>query len=312
MAFIWADRVKETTTTTGTGNFALAGAVTGYQAFGDVMSNGDTTKVTVWNGSGEWETVEVTYDSSGNSLSRDRVIDSSAGGSAVNFSSGTKDVFMAMTSEEAESLIGLQVFTSNGTYTPTTGTKDVLVICTAGGGGGGYAVGGTDAAAGAGGGAGGTSIERLTSGFSSVSVTVGTGGSGGVGSSATGATGGNSSSFGSALSATGGSAGANSGNQSATTIVQGGSGGIGSDGDVNLRGGGGGPGINIAGSDAVSGVGGASYWGGGGPGIVNGSALSADTDNNYGAGGAGGSTTTASDRNGGDGADGIVVVYEYG
>lgn len=86
------DRVKETTTTAGTGTITLAGAVTGFQSFA-VIGNGNTTFYTIAGGD-EWEVGIGTYTSSGTTLSRDTVLSSSNSGSKVNFSAGTKDVFV--------------------------------------------------------------------------------------------------------------------------------------------------------------------------------------------------------------------------
>ena len=49
MALLLKDRVKETTTTTGTGDITLAGAVAGFQAFSDVLSDADTTYYAISN-----------------------------------------------------------------------------------------------------------------------------------------------------------------------------------------------------------------------------------------------------------------------
>jgi hypothetical protein len=97
MAIVVKDRVKETTTTTGTGTITLAGAVSGFQSF-SAIGNGNSTFYTIAGG-GEWEVGIGTYTSSGTTLSRDTVLSSSNSGSLVNFSAGTKDVFVTYPSE---------------------------------------------------------------------------------------------------------------------------------------------------------------------------------------------------------------------
>jgi len=93
MPLVVRDRVNETSTTTGTGTFTLAGAVTGFQTF-SAIGNGNTTYYTiVLQGGTEWEVGLGTYTSSGTTLSRDVVLSSSNSGSLVNFSAGTKNVF---------------------------------------------------------------------------------------------------------------------------------------------------------------------------------------------------------------------------
>jgi hypothetical protein len=93
MPFVLADRVRETTTTTGTVSVTLAGAVTGFQTFA-AIGNANTTYYTIaGQGTSEWEVGIGTYTASGTTLSRDTVLASSASGAKVNFSSGTKDVF---------------------------------------------------------------------------------------------------------------------------------------------------------------------------------------------------------------------------
>lgn len=94
MPLVVKDRVRETTTTTGTGTVTLAGAVTGFQSFA-AIGNGNTTFYTIaGQGTSEWEVGVGTYTSSGTTLSRDSVLASSNSGSKVNFSAGTKDVFV--------------------------------------------------------------------------------------------------------------------------------------------------------------------------------------------------------------------------
>jgi len=91
MALVVKDRVKETSTTTGTGTFTLAGAVSGFQSFA-AIGNANTTYYTIVGGT-EWEVGLGTYTSSGTTLSRDTILASSNSNNAVNFSAGTKDVF---------------------------------------------------------------------------------------------------------------------------------------------------------------------------------------------------------------------------
>jgi hypothetical protein len=97
MTIIVKDRVKETTTTTGTGTITLGGAVSGFQSF-SVIGDGNETFYTIAGG-GEFEVGIGTYTASGTTLSRDTVLESSNSGSLVNFSAGTKDVFVTYPAE---------------------------------------------------------------------------------------------------------------------------------------------------------------------------------------------------------------------
>lgn len=101
MAFVLADRVKDSTTTTGTGTVTLAGSPpAGFQAF-SAVGNGNNTYYTISGGS-EWEVGIGTYSSTGPTLSRDTVLSSSAGGTTkVNFSAGSKDVFVTYPAERS-------------------------------------------------------------------------------------------------------------------------------------------------------------------------------------------------------------------
>lgn len=92
MALVIADRVRETSTTTGTGTLTLGGAVAGYQTFSSGIGNGNTCYYAITLDS-DWEVGIGTYTASGTTLSRDTVLASSNAGSAVNFGAGTKDVF---------------------------------------------------------------------------------------------------------------------------------------------------------------------------------------------------------------------------
>ena len=106
MAFVLADRVKETTTTAGTGTVTLLGASTGYQSFA-AIGDANTTYYTIAGQTGsEWEVGIGTYASSGTTLARTAVISSSNSGSLVNFSAGTKDVFVTYPAEFTSNAIG--------------------------------------------------------------------------------------------------------------------------------------------------------------------------------------------------------------
>ena len=99
MAFVSKDRVKETSATTGTGDFTLAGAQTGFKAFSAVCSSGDTFFYTIVNNvSGEFEIGEGTF-TAGGALQRDTVLSSSNSNSAVTFGAGSKDVFLTAASD---------------------------------------------------------------------------------------------------------------------------------------------------------------------------------------------------------------------
>ena len=98
MALVVKDRVQETSTTTGTGTFTLAGAVTGFQSF-SAIGNGNTTYYAIVGGT-QWEVGLGTYTSSGTTLSRDTVLASSTG-SKVSFSAGTKNVFVTYPATES-------------------------------------------------------------------------------------------------------------------------------------------------------------------------------------------------------------------
>jgi hypothetical protein len=101
MALVVKDRVKETTTTTGTGTITLAGAANGFQAF-SVLGDGSTTYYAIYDTvTNDWEVGVGTYTSSGTTLSRDTILESSNAGSAVSFSSGTKDVFVTYPAERS-------------------------------------------------------------------------------------------------------------------------------------------------------------------------------------------------------------------
>ena len=97
MALVINDRVKETSTTTGTGAIALGGAVTGFETFAAGIGNSNTTYYAIFNtGTTEWEVGLGTLDGTSANLTRTTPISSSNSDSAVDFGAGTKDVFCTM------------------------------------------------------------------------------------------------------------------------------------------------------------------------------------------------------------------------
>lgn len=123
MALIVKDRVQETTATVGTIALVLTGAVSGFQPL-SVIGNGNTTYYCVVGGT-EWEVGIGTYTLVGTVLSRDTILSSSNGGTAVNFSAGVKNVFVTYPAGKAVTLDDVQTLT-NKTLTSPTLTAPVL------------------------------------------------------------------------------------------------------------------------------------------------------------------------------------------
>lgn len=128
MALVLKDRVKETTTTAGTGTVTLAGASTGFQSFSAVGDGNSTYYTITGQGTSEWEVGIGTYTSSGTTLSRTTVLASSNSGSLVDFSAGTKDVFVtypagkSVNVNEASNVdLGANTLSTSATGSATTG-----------------------------------------------------------------------------------------------------------------------------------------------------------------------------------------------
>lgn len=103
MALVLNDRVKETSTTTGTGTLDLGGAVQDFEGFVSAIGDGNTTYYAIVNtGTGEFEVgIGTVTDAATDTLSRDTVISSSNSDALVNFTSGTKDVFCTLPASKA-------------------------------------------------------------------------------------------------------------------------------------------------------------------------------------------------------------------
>lgn len=105
MALVLKDRVKESATTTGTGAVTLTGAYDGYRTFASCVPTGSVVYYCIHNTAtgfeSEWEVGYGTYTLSGTTLSRTSVYSSSNSGSLVNFSAGTKEVFITQPADQA-------------------------------------------------------------------------------------------------------------------------------------------------------------------------------------------------------------------
>lgn len=124
MAFVTADRVRDTSTTAGSGSFSVSGtAPTGYRTFSAVLSVNDTFYYSIQHQTlNEWEVGLGTY-SSANTFARTTIYSSSNAGSAVTFSAGTKDVFITMAASRSPQLNASGNITALGTPVSATLTN---------------------------------------------------------------------------------------------------------------------------------------------------------------------------------------------
>ena len=141
MALVLADRVKETTTTTGTGAVTLAGAVTGFQAFSAGVGNSNTTYYTIQDANGTaWEVGLGTLNADSTTLTRTTVYESSNSDAAITLTSGTHTVFCTYPAGKSVYLdsIGnlshaiVPYTTITGDTTLTTSNEVVFVNATSG------------------------------------------------------------------------------------------------------------------------------------------------------------------------------------
>ena len=125
MALVVKDRVRETSTTSGTGTITLAGAVAGFQSF-SVIGDGNTTYYAIVDPqTGDWEVGIGIYTASGTTLSRDTVLESSNSGNLVNFVTNPKDVFVTYPAERA-------IYTDAAGTAITPATASVLGVASGG------------------------------------------------------------------------------------------------------------------------------------------------------------------------------------
>ena len=131
MALVLNDRVKESSTTLGTGAMALGGAVNGFETFQAGVGNSNTTYYSIYNqGTTEWEVGLGTLDGTSANLTRTTVISSSNSDSAVNFTSGTKDVFCTLPASKTTDMI--MSVTGDTLYASSANTPAKLALGTVG------------------------------------------------------------------------------------------------------------------------------------------------------------------------------------
>ena len=124
MALVLADRVKETTTTTGTSDFALGGAVSGFQTFSAGVGNSNTTYYSVSLGS-DWEVGLGTLSSDGLTLARTTVLQSSNSDTKVSFAAGSKDVFVTYPADKSVLSDSTQTLTNKTLTSPTINSAKI-------------------------------------------------------------------------------------------------------------------------------------------------------------------------------------------
>ena len=121
MALAINDRVRETTSTTGTGAVTLGGAVEGFQTFGDGIGNSNTTYYAIsLNSAGEWEVGLGTLNGDSSTLTRTTVLQSSNSDAAVDFAAGAKEIFCTLPSEKALYLDASGDLANSGVITNTS------------------------------------------------------------------------------------------------------------------------------------------------------------------------------------------------
>lgn len=184
MAHLWSDRVKQATSTTGTGTWTLGSASSGFIGFGSISgaADGDTVFYKAEEGA-NWEVGLGTLGGSLTTLARTTVLASTNGGAAVNFTTGPTIV---LTHPAAKSRLPKSTtFTASGTWNKDPAAQFVMVVCIGGGGGGGSGRRGANSSSRGGGAGGGVpsvnwALFRADELPASVSVTIGAGGAGGT------------------------------------------------------------------------------------------------------------------------------------
>lgn len=148
MPFVLNDRVLEISTTTGTVPLVLGGAPSGYQTFLSGVGGSNTTFYAVFNTvANEWELGLGTLNAGATQLTRTTVYSSSNSNAAVNFSAGTKNVFVTLPSSQTLTANQTNIFTAAQTFraanavrSEAAATQDAVVLAGRAGGTLSYAV----------------------------------------------------------------------------------------------------------------------------------------------------------------------------
>lgn len=141
MALQLKDRVLETANSPGTGTVTLLGASLGYQSFNTALTSGNTTYYTIADlGGNNWEVGIGTFTAP-DQLTRDTILESSGGGSTVNFSSGTQNVFITYPAEKSVNLDASNNVSALGTISSGTWNATTIGAVYGGTGISSYAVG---------------------------------------------------------------------------------------------------------------------------------------------------------------------------
>ena len=127
MALVIADRVRETSTTTGTGTLTLGGAVSGYRTFSSAIGNTNTCYYTITLGA-DYE-IGVGTISAGQ-LARTTILKSSNSNNAVTFAAGTKDVFATYPGEKAVDIDVTQTLTNKTLTAPVLASANITTALT--------------------------------------------------------------------------------------------------------------------------------------------------------------------------------------
>lgn len=307
--------------TTGTDNIALG------EGSGSALTLDDSSNIIIGNDGvvGDNNTIRIGVDGSGDSEQDTCFIAGIIGNTVANAEVVTIDSVTGQLGVRAGgggdiAVVNTQVFTANGTYTPTAGMVYCIVEVVGGGGGGGATTTPPGATVSMGGGGGGGGYARKTFDAATIgaskAVTIGAAGAAGVAPAGNGGNGGTTS-LGVLITATGGLGGRGDDTQ-AVGLGVGGAGGSGTLGDFNTSGTPGDFGFGVAGGadNGWGGNGGSTFFGGGAVGneVALGASAPGNNATSYGGGGSGAATGTGAGPvgvNGGTGFAGIVVITEY-